>query len=49
VRYEGSGASGLLALGGNWTVRPAPELMEALEPLVGVDGMQLLYSPAGTH
>jgi DNA polymerase III subunit alpha len=49
VRYHGAGASCVLALGREWSVRPAPELMEALEPLVGADGLQLLYAPPSPH
>ncbi len=43
VRYQGAGARCLLSLGTGWAVRPAAELLENLESLVGHDALQLLY------
>jgi len=47
VRYQGSGAAGLLELGAEWNVRPARELIEQLEGIVGRDGLQVLYGAGG--
>jgi DNA polymerase III subunit alpha len=47
VRYRGDSARCLLALGGEWAIRPTPALMDELESLVGREGLQLVYdSPA---
>jgi DNA polymerase-3 subunit alpha len=44
VEYSGSGASGALTLGSEWTVRASRELLEKLEGLVGRGGVQVIYS-----
>jgi hypothetical protein len=43
VEYSGSGASGALTLGAEWTVRASRELLEKLEGLVGRGGVQVVY------
>ena len=49
LRYQGSDARCVLALGKDWAVRPEARLMDLLEALVGRDGLQLLYDvPAGS-
>jgi DNA polymerase III subunit alpha len=48
VEYSGSGASGALTLGPEWTVRASRELLEMLEGLVGRGGVQVVYgAPPG--
>jgi DNA polymerase-3 subunit alpha len=48
VEYTGSGASGALTLGPEWTVRASRELLEKLESLVGRGGVQVVYgAPLG--
>jgi DNA polymerase-3 subunit alpha len=48
VEYTGSGASGALTLGPDWTVRASRELLEKLESLVGRGGVQVVYgAPPG--
>jgi DNA polymerase-3 subunit alpha len=49
VRYRGEQARCTLALGSDWTIRPTPALIDELESLVGREGLQLLYDPAGLH
>ncbi|HUG72492.1 MAG TPA: DNA polymerase III subunit alpha [Steroidobacteraceae bacterium] len=49
VRYRGDQARCTLALGADWAIRPTPALMDELESLVGREGLQLLYDPAGLH
>jgi DNA polymerase-3 subunit alpha len=49
VRYQGDQARCTLALGADWAIRPTPALMDELESLVGREGLQLLYDPAGLH
>jgi DNA polymerase-3 subunit alpha len=49
VRYRGEQARCTLALGADWAIRPTPALMDELESLVGREGLQLLYDPAGLH
>jgi DNA polymerase-3 subunit alpha len=49
VRYRGEQARCTLALGADWAIRPTPALMDELESLVGREGLQLLYEPAGLH
>jgi len=46
VEYTGSGASGALTLGPDWTVRASRELLEKLETLVGRGGVQVVYGAA---
>jgi DNA polymerase-3 subunit alpha len=45
VRYTGEQASGALDLGAEWTVRASPELIEALEQMVGSNGVRVVYGP----
>jgi DNA polymerase-3 subunit alpha len=49
VRYRGEQARCTLALGADWAIRPTPALIDELESLVGREGLQLLYDPAGLH
>jgi DNA polymerase-3 subunit alpha len=44
VQYTGSGATGALTLGSDWSVRASRELLEHLEGLVGPDAVQVIYS-----
>jgi DNA polymerase-3 subunit alpha len=46
VEYTGSGASGALTLGPEWSVRASRELLEKLETLVGRGGVQVVYGAA---
>ncbi|HEY6482380.1 MAG TPA: DNA polymerase III subunit alpha [Steroidobacteraceae bacterium] len=43
VEYSGSGASGAVNLGAEWTVRATRELLDKLETLVGRGGVQVIY------
>jgi DNA polymerase-3 subunit alpha len=43
VQYRCGAASGVLNLGSEWNVRPARELIDKLEALVGREGLKLLY------
>ena len=45
VRYRGERASAALELGSEWKVRASPELLEALEQLVGPEGLRVVYGP----
>ncbi|MCZ6687249.1 MAG: DNA polymerase III subunit alpha [Gammaproteobacteria bacterium] len=45
VRYTGSGAKALLALGDDWQVRPTRELLDKLDKLVGGEHLKLVYPP----
>ena len=45
VRYAGERASAGLELGAEWKVRASPELIEALEQLVGSNGVRVVYGP----
>jgi DNA polymerase-3 subunit alpha len=45
VRYAGEQASAALELGPEWKVRASPELIEALEQLVGPTGVRVVYGP----
>ena len=45
VRYQGERASAALELGPEWKVRASPELLEALEQLVGPEGLRVVYGP----
>ena len=45
IAYTGEHARGGLTLGPEWNVRPAAPLIEALEALVGRNGLQLSYGP----
>jgi DNA polymerase-3 subunit alpha len=45
VRYAGEQASAGLELGAEWKVRASPELIEALEQLVGSNGVRVVYGP----
>lgn len=45
VRYHGVQASVALELGPEWKVRASPELLEALEQLVGAEGLRVVYGP----
>jgi DNA polymerase-3 subunit alpha len=45
VRYAGEQASAALELGPEWKVRASPELIEALEQLVGPNGVRVVYGP----
>jgi DNA polymerase-3 subunit alpha len=48
VHYAGTDAKAALALGAEWRVRPTRELLEALEVLVGREGLHVLYGPPAT-
>jgi DNA polymerase-3 subunit alpha len=49
VRYSGEQAGVSLELGDEWRVRANPVLLEALEQLVGTEGLRVAYGPpAGT-
>ena len=49
VRYTGAQAAVSLELGDEWRVRASPALLEALEQLVGAEGLRVVYGPpAGT-
>jgi len=43
IEYTGSGASGALTLGAEWSVRAGRELLEKLEGLVGRGGVEVVY------
>ncbi|MCH9026955.1 MAG: DNA polymerase III subunit alpha [Proteobacteria bacterium] len=45
VRYTGSGAKALLALGDDWQIRPTRELLDKLDKLVGGEHLKLVYPP----
>ena len=45
VRYAGEQASAGLELGAEWKVRASPELIEALEQLVGSNAVRVVYGP----
>ena len=45
VRYTGSDAKALLALGDDWQVRPTRELLDKLDKLVGGEHLKLVYPP----
>ena len=45
IRYAGEQASAALELGPEWKVRASPELLEALEQLVGAEGLRVVYGP----
>jgi DNA polymerase-3 subunit alpha len=45
VRYSGERASAALELGPEWKVRASPQLLEALEQLVGPEGLRVVYGP----
>ena len=47
VRYAGERASAALELGPEWRVRASPALLEALEQLVGAEGLRVAYGPPG--
>ena len=47
VRYAGEKASVALELGPEWRVRASPTLLEALEQLVGAEGLRVAYGPPG--
>ncbi|MCZ6826241.1 MAG: DNA polymerase III subunit alpha [Gammaproteobacteria bacterium] len=50
VRYIGSDAKALLALGADWQVRPTRELLDKLDKLVGGEHLKLVYPPPpGAH
>ena len=50
VRYTGSEARALLALGDEWQVRPTRELLDKLDKLVGGEHLKLVYPPPmGSH
>jgi DNA polymerase-3 subunit alpha len=44
LRYRCPAASGTLALGAEWKVRPSRELLEQLDQLLGPDAVQLRYT-----
>jgi DNA polymerase-3 subunit alpha len=44
LRYRCEQASGTLAFGGDWKIRPTRELLEQLESLLGAGGAQLRYT-----
>jgi DNA polymerase-3 subunit alpha len=48
VRYQNTQARCVIPLGAGWAVRPAAELLESLEGLLGRDGLQLLYDAPGS-
>ena len=45
VRYSGEQAGVSLELGDEWRVRANPVLLEALEQLVGAEGLRVAYGP----
>ncbi|MFZ9709223.1 MAG: DNA polymerase III subunit alpha [Steroidobacteraceae bacterium] len=45
IRYAGEQASAALELPAEWKVRACPELLEALEQLVGPEGLRVVYGP----
>ncbi|MFZ9652160.1 MAG: DNA polymerase III subunit alpha [Steroidobacteraceae bacterium] len=45
IRYAGEQASAALELGADWRVRASRELLEALERLVGPEGLRVVYGP----
>jgi DNA polymerase-3 subunit alpha len=45
IHYAGTEAKAALSLGSEWNVRPARDLLEQLEMLVGRDGLYVLYGP----
>ena len=45
IRYAGAQASAALELGADWRVRASRELLEALERLVGPEGLRVVYGP----
>ena len=45
VQYHGVGARGTYSFGNDWSVRPSPALIEALETLLGRGRLAVLYSP----
>ena len=47
VEYVARGARGALALGPEWSVTPAAELLEALEALLGAGSVTALYAAGG--
>ena len=44
VQYTGGGARGVLTLGPAWSVKPAGELIEGLERLLGGGAVEVLYA-----
>jgi DNA polymerase-3 subunit alpha len=44
VRYQSAGASGTLALGDDWRVRPSAQLLEQLEELCGPKSVRLTFA-----
>jgi DNA polymerase-3 subunit alpha len=44
LRYRSEAASGTLAFGGDWKIRPSSELLEQLESLLGAGSVQLRYT-----
>jgi DNA polymerase-3 subunit alpha len=44
IEYAAAGARGILALGTEWCVQPAAELIESLEALLGRSAVRVLYS-----
>jgi DNA polymerase III subunit alpha len=45
IHYAGAEAKAALSLGSEWNVRPAKDLLEQLEMMVGRDGLYVLYGP----
>jgi len=45
LRCVAHGAGGVLVLGAEWNVRPAPQLLEGLEMLCGAGNVKLSYAP----
>ncbi len=45
IQYRSGGASCMLSLGSEWSVRPTRELIDHLEGLLGRSGVKLLYGP----
>ena len=43
VHYRHGGGQARLALGSDWSIRPARELRERLSELVGTDGFRFVY------
>jgi DNA polymerase III subunit alpha len=48
IRYAGDSASANVLLGEEWCVRPSQDLIERLGQIVGREGVELVYAPAGT-
>jgi DNA polymerase-3 subunit alpha len=48
LKYTGESAGATLALDEQWSVRPAPDLIERLGELFGRDNLRVLYGPSSS-